>query len=356
MWSCPIENPFYLMMPAWALLPMVLLAGAATIIASQAVITGAFSMTRQAVQLGLLPRMRIAFTSESNAGQIYLPQINWLLLIGVIVLVLLFQNSSALATAYGIAVTGTMVVTSLLAIYVIRQRWKWSIHATLALMLPLLAIDVIFFGANALKIAQGGWMPLALGGFIMLLMYVWRRGLRQILQVTKNADATLATVVNSLSKSKNVQRIEGTAVFFTQTPDQAPTALMHSLKHYKSLHRRNIILSVKTVDQPYADDAERVAVEELSKDFTAVELRFGYLETADVPKALAKITLPDTDLAPAKTSYFLSRRNLQASGQVGMPLWQDAIFIFLARNSDDASHYFHLPPDRVVELGSRIAI
>jgi KUP system potassium uptake protein len=350
-----LENPFFLMMPGWALVPMVLLAAAATIIASQAVITGAFSMTRQAVQLGLLPRMRIAFTSESNAGQIYMPQVNWFILVGVIVLVFAFRTSSNLATAYGIAVTGTMVVTAILAMFVIRNRWKWSIHTTLALMLPLLAIDLIFFGANALKIVEGGWMPLALGGFIMLLMWTWRTGTRQIAKVTQAMDAPIATVVKSLAKS-SVHRIDGTAIFFTQTPDAAPTALMHSLKHFKGLHRSNIILSVKTADQPYVDAAERMTVTDLSADFAAIEMRFGFMESPDVPKALSQTAWPGSTAAPANTSYFLSRRNLQASKHVGMPMWQDAIFIFLARNGDDASRYFQLPPDRVVELGSRIAI
>ena len=350
-----IENPFFLMMPTWALLPMVILAGAATIIASQAVITGAYSMTRQAVQLGLLPRMRIAFTSESNAGQIYMPQINWLLLMGVIVLVLVFKTSSNLATAYGIAVTGTMVVTAVLAMFVIKNRWKWSLLATLALMLPLLAIDLIFFGANALKIAQGGWMPLALGGLIMLLMYIWRKGARQVSLSTQSMDAPLSTVVKSLAKS-SVHRIDGTAIFFTQTPDQAPTALMHSLKHFKGLHKHNVVLVVKSNDVPYVDAAKRMKVNELSKDFTSIELHFGYLETPDVPKALAQSEWPGSSAAPANTSYFLSRRSLQASKQIGMPLWQDALFIFMARNADDASRYFQLPPDRVVELGSRISI
>ncbi len=350
-----LENPFFLMMPSWALLPMVLLAGAATIIASQAVITGAFSMTRQAVQLGLLPRMRIAFTSESNAGQIYLPQVNWFILLGVIVLVFAFRTSSNLATAYGIAVTGTMVVTAILAMFVIRNRWKWSIHATMALMLPLLAIDLVFFGANALKIVQGGWMPLALGGFIMLLMWTWRTGTRQITKATQTMDAPINTVVTSLGKS-SVHRIDGTAVFLTQTPDAAPTALLHSLKHFKGLHKHNVILSVQTEGQPYVDAAERMTMKVLSPEFSALTLHFGYLETPDVPKALAGSEWPGSTAGVMNTSYFLSRRNLQASKQIGMPLWQDAIFIFLARNSDDASRYFQLPPDRVVELGSRIAI
>ncbi len=350
-----IENPFFLMVPGWALLPMVLLAAAATIIASQAVITGAFSMTRQAVQLGLLPRMHIAFTSQSNAGQIYLAQVNWLLLIGVIILVLVFKTSSNLATAYGIAVTGTMVVTSLLAIFVIRNRWKWSMHATLALMLPLLAIDIIFFGANALKIMQGGWMPLALGAIIMLLMWTWRSGSQQVAKSTRTMAAPLATVVASLSKSK-VHRIDGAAIFLTQTPDSAPTALMHSLKHFRGLHRNNAILSVKTEDQPYVDDKDRATIVKLSSEFAAIELRFGYLETPDIPKALAALQWTEEPFQKAETSYFLSRRNLQASKTVGMPLWQDALFIFMARNADDASHYFQLPAERVVEMGSRIAI
>jgi KUP system potassium uptake protein len=236
-----LENPFFLMVPGWALLPMVLLATAATIIASQAVITGAYSMTRQAVQLGLLPRMSVAFTSHASSGQIYMPQVNWLLLIGVIVLVLAFKTSSALATAYGIAVTGTMVVTALLAMFVIRNRWKWSMPAMLALMLPLLAIDLIFFGANALKIMQGGWMPLALGAAIMVLMWTWRKGARQLNASTRALAAPLSTVVKSLSTSA-VHRIDGAALYLTQTPDAAPTALMHSLKHFQGLHRHNAIV------------------------------------------------------------------------------------------------------------------
>ncbi len=350
-----LENPFFLMFPDWALVPMVLLAAAATIIASQAVITGAFSMTRQAVQLGLLPRMRIAFTSESNAGQIYMPQVNWFILIGVIVLVFAFRTSSNLATAYGIAVTGTMVVTAILAMFVIKNRWKWTLHTTLFLMLPLLAVDLVFFGANALKIVEGGWMPLALGGFIMLLMWTWHTGTRQIAKATQAMDAPINTVVTSLGKS-GVHRIDGTAVFFTQTPDAAPTALLHSLKHFKGLHKHNVILSVKTEDQPYVDSSNRTTTKVLSPEFSAITMRFGFLETPDVPKALAAAEWPGSKAGPMNTSYFLSRRNLQASKQIGMPLWQDAIFIFLARNADDASRYFQLPPDRVVELGSRISI
>jgi KUP system potassium uptake protein len=350
-----LENPFFLMVPSWALLPMVALATAATIIASQAVITGAYSMTRQAVQLGLMPRLSINFTSHSTSGQIYMPQVNWLLLIGVIVLVLAFKTSSNLSTAYGIAVTGTMIVTAMLAIFVIHLRWRWSLTATLLMMVPLLAIDIIFFGANALKIANGGWMPLALGAAIMFLMMTWRTGARQVAASSRALEAPLETVVKSLAKSA-VHRVKGTAIYLTQTPDAAPTSLMHSLKHFQGLHEHNAIVCVRTSDQPVVDDGHRVSVRELSKDFTLIDVHFGYMETPDVPKALRLAKWKGSEAESARTSYVLSRRSLQSSGRVGMPAWQDAVFIFMARNADDASHYFHLPSDRVIELGSRIAV
>jgi KUP system potassium uptake protein len=244
-----IENPFFLMVPDWALLPMVALATAATIIASQAVITGAYSLTRQAIQLGLLPRMEIRFTSESHAGQVYMPQVNWLLLAGVLVLVVLFKSSSALATAYGIAVTGTMVVTASMAIYVVWKHWRWPLWAALAMMLPLLAIDVVFLGANALKIVEGGWVPLALGCLLVVVMATWRRGSRILFDKTRRLEVPLLGLVGSLAK-RPPHCVPGTAVFFTSDPESAPTALLHSLKHYKVLHEHNAVLTVRASDLP----------------------------------------------------------------------------------------------------------
>ncbi len=314
------------------LIPLVAIATAASIIASQAVITGAYSMARQAVQLGFLPRMSVSFTSYSSSGQIYMPQINWLLLIGVIALVLAFRSSSALATAYGIAVTGTMVVTAILAMFVIRNRWKWSMVSMLALMVPLLAIDLVFFGANALKIAHGGWLPLTLGALVMLLMWTWRRGARQLLATTRKLQAPLNTVVRSLSRS-SVQRIDGAALYLTQTPDAAPTALMHGLKHYQSLHRHNAIVVIRMENEPTIADNHRLRIQPLSDDFTLIEVRFGYMETPDVPAALAKSDWPGATVPAMKTSYVLSRRSLQATNVGDMPVWQDKLFIFMARNA-----------------------
>ncbi len=350
-----VENPFYLMMPPWALIPMVVLASAATIIASQAVITGAFSLTRQAIQLGLLPRMEIRFTSESNAGQIYLPQINWLIMFGVIVLVLMFKTSGSLASAYGIAVTGTMVVTSMMAIFVIWKYWTWPLWATLAMMLPLLALDLIFLGANSLKIHDGGYVPLGLGALLMLVMWTWRRGTQILFAKTRKLEVPLADLVKSLSK-RPPNSVPGTAVFFTSDPESAPTALLHSLKHYKVLHENNIVLTIRTSDLPTVADADKVKLEKLTDQFSRLVVNYGYSETPDVPHAMILARRQGFRFNIMTTSFFLSRRNVQASNHEGMPLWQDKLFIGLARNANNASHYFRLPPDRVVEVGSQITV
>ncbi len=350
-----IENPFYLMVPEWALMPMVLLATAATIIASQAVITGAFSLTRQAIQLGLLPRMQVRFTSESQSGQIYMPQINWLLMFGVIALVLAFGDSSSLSTAYGIAVTGTMVVTAILAIFVIRNRWKWSWHATLGLMLPLLTLDLIFLGANSLKITEGGWLPLAIGAAIVVLMWTWRSGTRQVKAKLRKLEIGLQGLIESLEK-RPPQTVPGTAVFFTADAESAPTALMHSLKHYKVLHEKNIIVTLHTSDEPYTAAAEKIKLTKHNKQFSSLLVTIGYMETPDVPKLLKLAEPLGIAINNMTTSYFLSRKTVIASPQGGLPYWQDKVFITLAKGADDASHYFRLPTDRVVEVGSQITI
>ena len=350
-----IENPFFLMVPDWALLPMVVLATAATIIASQAVITGAYSMTRQAIQLGLLPRMEIRFTSEAQAGQIYMPQVNWLLLIGVLILVALFQTSSNLASAYGIAVTGTMVITASMAIYVIWKFWKWPLWASLAMMLPLLALDTVFLGANALKVLQGGWVPLALGAALMFVMWTWRHGTRILFEKTRRMEVPLADLVKSLSK-RPPHCVPGTAVFFTSDPESAPTALLHSLKHYKVLHENNVVLTIRTSDSPSVPDQDKVKFEQLTDLFSRLVVTFGYMETPDVPRILGIARKLGWKFNILTTSFFLSRRNVRASRQQGMPVWQDKLFIALARNADDASSYFRLPTYRVVEVGSQITV
>ena len=350
-----IDNPFFLMMPAWALIPIVVLATAATIIASQAVITGAFSLTRQAIQLGLLPRMEIRFTSEAHAGQIYMPQVNWLIMFGVIALVTMFKTSGSLASAYGIAVTGTMVVTSIMAIFVIWKYWKWPLWAALALMLPLLAIDVIFLGANSLKVLDGGYVPLGLGALLMLVMWTWRTGSKILYDKTRRLEVPLVDLVGSLLK-RPPHSVPGTAVFFTSDPESAPTALLHSLKHYKVLHENNVVLTIRTSDSPSVPSMEKVKIEKLNDLFSRIIITYGYMETPDVPKALAIARKLGWKFNIMTTSFFLSRRSVRASKNEGMPVWQDKMFIALARNADDASHYFRLPTDRVVEVGSQITV
>src|SRR5215472_4198151 len=280
-----LENPFFLMFPDWALIPMVALATVATVIASQAVITGAYSLTRQAIQLGLLPRFEIRHTSESHFGQIYIPRINTLLFIAVMLLVLMFRSSSALASAYGIAVTGTMVVTGMMGFVVIWRVWNWSPFAAAALMAPFLFLDLTFLAANLLKVLEGGWVPLALGAFVMLLMYTWRRGSRLLFEKSRKLEFPLADLVAMLEK-KPPQRVSGTAVFLTSDPNSAPTALMHSLKHYKVLHEKNVILTIESARTPRVDIADRVKLEQVSPTFAKVTLRFGFMESPNVPRAL----------------------------------------------------------------------
>jgi KUP system potassium uptake protein len=350
-----VENPFFLLYPDWALLPMVGLATAATVIASQAVITGAYSLTRQAIQLGLLPRMEIQHTSESHAGQIYLPRVNALLLAGVLALVVLFGSSSALASAYGIAVTGTMVVTALMAFIVIWRLWHWPAWAAALLIAPFLLIDVTFLAANLLKVMERGWIPLVLGAAIMTVMYTWRRGSRLLFDKTRRLETPLAALIASLEK-KPPPQVPGTAVFLTSDPASAPTALMHSLKHYKVLHASNVILTVETADSPKVAEQERVRIERLGERFSRVTLRFGFMETPNVPKALAIARKLGWQFDIMATSFFLSRRSLKPAARSGMPRWQDHLFIALARSANDATDYFQIPTGRVVEIGTQVAV
>ena len=350
-----IENPFFLLFPDWILLPVVLLATAATVIASQAVITGAYSLTRQAIQLGLLPRLEIRHTSEALFGQIYMPRVNTLLLFGVLLLVALFRSSGALASAYGIAVTGTMVVTAMMAIVVIWRVWGWPFFGALALMLPFLFIDFTFLSANLLKVVEGGWMPLALGALVMAVMYTWRRGSRLLFEKTRRLETSLESLVKSLEK-KPPARVPGTAVFLTSDPVSAPTALLHSLKHYKVLHEKNVILTIETADAPRVDPAERVRIEPVGKTFSRVVLRFGFMETPNVPRALAIARKLGWQFDIMSTSFFLSRRSLKPSSHSGMPRWQDRLFIGLTRVANDATDYFQIPTGRVVEVGTQVTV
>ncbi len=350
-----LENPFFLMFPDWALFPMVVLAIMAAVIASQAVITGAYSLTRQAIQLGLMPRFEIRHTSEAHSGQIYIPRVNMLLSIGVVLLIVLFRSSSALASAYGIAVTGTMVVTAMMGFVVIWRVWKWSPLAAAALIAPFLFLDFVFLSANLLKVFEGGWVPLALGAVVMLLMYTWRRGSRLLFEKSRKLEFPLADLVAMLEK-RPPQRVSGTAVFLTSDPVSAPTALMHSLKHYKVLHEKNVILTIETAPTPRIDPAERVKLEQISATFSKVTLRFGFMESPNVPKALAIARKLGWQFDIMSTSFFLSRRALKPAAHSGMPRWQDHLFIALSRTANDATDYFQIPSGRVVEVGTQVTI
>jgi KUP system potassium uptake protein len=350
-----VENPFFLMFPDWALIPMVTLATVATVIASQAVITGAYSLTRQAIQLGLMPRFEIRHTSEAHSGQIYIPRINRMLLIAVMLLVLMFKSSSALASAYGISVTGTMVVTAMMGFVVIWKVWRWSPLWAAALIAPFLFLDLTFLSANLLKVWEGGWVPLALGGWVMLLMYTWRRGSRLLWEKSRKLEFPLADLVAMLEK-RPPARVPGTAVFLTSDPASAPTALMHSLKHYKVLHEKNVILTIESAPTPRIDPAERVRLEEISSTFTKVTLKFGFMESPNVPRALAIARKLGWHFDIMSTSFFLSRRALKPAAHSGMPRWQDHLFIALTRTANDATDYFQIPSGRVVEVGTQVTI
>jgi KUP system potassium uptake protein len=354
-----VENPdflpFFLMFPDWARLWMVLLAAIATVIASQAVITGAYSLTRQAIQLGLMPRFEVRHTSESQSGQIFIPRINRMLLIAVMLLVLMFKSSSALASAYGISVTGTMVVTAMMAFVVVWKVWRWSALAAAALIAPFLFLDLTFLTANLLKVVEGGWVPLALGGWIMLLMYTWRRGSRLLFEKSRKLEFPLSELIAMLEK-RPPQRVPGTAVFLTSDPNSAPTALMHSLKHYKVLHEKNVILTIESAPTPRVNPSERVRLEQVSPTFSKVTLKFGFMESPNVPKALAIARKLGWQFDIMSTSFFLSRRALKPAAHSGMPRWQDHLFIALSRTANDATDYFQIPSGRVVEVGTQITV
>jgi len=350
-----LENPFYRLVPETLLLPMVVLATAATVIASQAVITGAYSLVHQAIQLGLLPRLAILHTSEARAGQIYIPRVNWSLFVGVILLVGMFHTSSALASAYGIAVSTTMVVDGLLAFIIVWKLWRWPLWKSMLVVVPLIIVDLAFFSANLLKLMEGAWLPLLFGAAMVLVIVTWRRGTRFLQQKTRRTEVPLEALLRSLEK-KLPHRVPGTAVFLTSDPQFAPTALLHNLKHNKVLHENNVILTIITTDTPRVAEAERVKIAPVSKNFSRVELTFGYMETPNVPKALAIARKLGWNFDIMSTSFFLSRRALKPAAQSGMPNWQDHLFIALARSASDATDFFHIPTGRVVEVGTQVTV
>ena len=345
---------FYGLVPSWLHYPMVALATIATIIASQAVISGVFSITQQAVQLGQLPRMEIRHTSATEAGQIYVPRSNAMLAVGVVLIVLIFKSSDSLAAAYGIAVTGVMVISTALVAVVARYHWNWSKPAVIAVFGALGLIDVAFMSSNALKIVQGGWLPLAVAGATFVIMDTWRIGRRVHLEAMRDNSLALDLFLDRADKLS--QRIAGTAVFLSPRLDVIPNALLHSLKHYKVLHERVVICTVSVADTPHVAKAKRVTVDKLGKGFFAVRISYGFFETPDIPEALALARSQGLALEPDATTYFLGRETLVPGEKPSMKSWRVAIYMWLASNALSPARFYHLPPGRVVELGTQVTI
>ncbi|KAA0590600.1 potassium transporter Kup [Azospirillum oryzae] len=351
-----IENPFFHLAPDWAQVPLLLLATAATIIAGQAVISGAYSVTLQAMHLRYLPRMEVMHTSEHEKGQIYMPQLTWLLLAGVIVLVLSFQTSSNLAAAYGIAVTGTMVATTLLAYKVARSLGRWKLWQAVLALVVFLSVDLAFFLSNLIKVEEGGWFPLVVGAMVFLLMATWRRG-REVVRKRLAEDALPFDMLLERLKGGSVQRVQGTAVYLTGNPRGLPPGLLHSLKHYKVLHQRVVLLTVDIEDVPHVPDDQRFELKALSAGFFRLIVHFGFKDEPDIPQALEIRRIPGLPFEPMETTYFVSRETLiRTHGKSGLPRWQEPLFIFLSKLSTSASEYFCIPPNRVVELGMQLEI
>ncbi len=351
-----IENPFFRLAPEWAALPLVGLATVATVIASQAVISGAFSMTRQAIQLGYIPRMAIRHTSEKEMGQIYIPFLNWSLMIFVLALVFGFQSSSNLAAAYGVAVTGTMLISTLLLAIVMALLWKWRRRTWIAIIAVFLVVDVVFFAANTVKIAHGGWFPLAVALLIYLLLTTWKQGRTLTFQARERDALTPEDFVKSLSD--RAVRVSGTAIYFSAAHEKVPASLLHNLKHNKVLHERVVLLSVSIEDIPHVPPEKRVRSEDFGNGIRGVTLRFGYMQDPDVPKALANAPLADLGFfyEPMTISYFLSRTTIVPSLTSPLPRWREALYAWMVRISASAMEFFQLPTNRVVELGSQIEI
>lgn len=350
-----LENPFFMMVPEPLRLPFIVLATIATIIASQAVITGAFSLTQQAVQLGLLPRIESRHTSETLAGQIYLPRVNWMLLAGVLALVIFFRSSSGLASAYGISVTGEMVMSSLLAFIVVWKAWKWPLPVAVIIVAPFLSAELVFLSANLLKVFEGGYVPLALATCVATSMWTWVRGTSIVYEKAHRENIPLTDLLKMLSKSHPV-RVNGTAVFLTSDPYLAPSALMHNLKHNTVLHAQNIILTVNVATSPRYPDDQRIKIDVLNDDFTSITLNFGYMETPNVPKALMLCRKQGLKFDIMATSFFLNRRSFKAAAQSAMPLWQTRLFIALSRWAATATDFYRLPSNRVLELGQQLTV
>ena len=349
------HNPFYRLAPTWALYPMIVLATSAAIIASQAVISGAFSLTMQAVQLGFSPRLKINHTSTREYGQIYIPAVNWALMIGCIAIVIGFRSSSNLAAAYGVAVTSTMVITTILFYVVARNVWRWRRLPAAGLAIFFLIIDLAFFGANIIKVAHGGWFPLLLAALVFIVMTTWKKGRRILNERIQSESRPLEEFLQDIAR-RPPTRVPGTAIFMNGNASRTPPALLHNLEHNKVLHQRVFFLTVKTKQIPFVAHEERVEVESLGNGFHRLKVYYGFMEDPDIPKVLDTIHLPAYAYDPKDTTYFLGRETIIASKRPGMALWREKIFSIIAHNATSATAYFCLPPDRVVEMGEQIEL
>jgi KUP system potassium uptake protein len=348
-------NPFYAIVPPWALYPVVAVATAATVVASQALISGAFSLTQQAVQLGFFPRVTVVHTSREAEGQIYVPEINTLLLLACIGSVALFRSSTALAAAYGIAVTGTMGITTLIYFVVTTRTWNWSLTRALPLLLLFLSFDLAFFGANAIKFAHGGWFPVAMAAALFLVMTTWQRGRQLLWETLRPTLLPLELFLEDVGRSAP-HRVRGTAVFMASNPDGTPPALLHNFKHNQVLHERTLLLSVQSLPVPESPAEQRLQVEDLGHGFFRVTARYGFMESPDVPAALRRCRGVGLELDPRQVSYYLGRETLVVAGSSRMSRWRKRLFAFISRNARPATAYFNLPPDRIVELGVQIEL
>ena len=349
-----LESPFYLLAPEWFQWPLLLIASAAAIIASQAVITGAFSVTQQAIQLGFMPRLQIKHTSEAAAGQIYIPALNWVLMIAVILLVLVFERSANLTAAYGIAVTGAMLIDSILLAVVLFHLWKWKPWLSLPLLAIFFALDAAYLGANLMKVPDGGWVPLLMGVIIFTLLTTWSRG--RMLMRQALAEGAVPIEVFAKSARSSAALVPGTAIFMTSTGQGTPSALLHNLKHNKAIHERVIILTVKIQDVPYVEQADRHDVEDIGDGLYRLTLRYGFMEETDIPAALRDVEMGGSSFKMMETSFFLSRQTLITSHTPGMAIWREKLFAWMMRNAETPMEFFKLPTNRVVELGSQVEI
>ncbi|RZA06359.1 MAG: potassium transporter Kup, partial [Proteobacteria bacterium] len=350
-----IQNPFYHLAPAWATIPLAVLSMCATVIASQALISGVFSLCRQAIQLGYIPRLNIVHTSKHEIGQIYIPLINWVLLISTIWLVITFRSSSNLAAAYGLAVTGTMAITTLLAYFVARRNWGWSRPLAVSVTAVLLTIDLAFLGANIPKIPQGGWFPIVVGFIMYFLMSTWQRGRGIVAERMRRNALPLPQFTRDIERQKPF-RVPGIAIFMTSDPESTPAALLHNLKHNKILHERIAILTITTTDDPYVRSKERVRMDTLCTNFYRLQAHYGFMQTPNIFEILDSAKKQGFEYGFEEITFFLGRETILPSRYPGMALWREKVFAFMLRNAQRATAFFQIPPDQVIEVGMQVEI